>query len=89
MDETEEESEENEDNIDYDQVLITWKFKVISLEINSDNMFYILSEFVFNGESSPDEVRQRIWDWESKHYDYYQQYLTEKNWYTYWEDVGK
>ena len=41
-------------------------------------MFYILSEFVFNGESSPDEVRQRIWDWESKHYDYYQQYLTEK-----------
>ena len=51
-------------------------------------MFYILNELAFNGDSSPDEVRQIIWDWESKHNDYYQQYLTEKNWYTYWEDVG-
>ena len=41
-------------------------------------MFYILNELVFNGESSPDEVRQRIRDRESKHNDYYQQFLTEK-----------
>ena len=37
-------------------------------------MFYILNELVFNRESSPDEVKQRIWDWESKHNDCYQQY---------------
>ena len=77
-DETEEESEEDDNDIDYDQVPITRKFKVITWENNSSNMFYILNELAFNGDSSPDEVRQRIWDWESKHNDYYQQYLTEK-----------
>ena len=77
-DETEEESEEDDDDIDYDQVPFTRKFKVITWENNSSNMFYILNELAFNGDSSPDEVRQRIWDWESKHNDYYQQYLTEK-----------
>ena len=66
-DETEEESEED----DYDQVSITRKFKVITWENNSSNIFYILNELAFSGDSSPDEVRQRIWDWESKHNDYY------------------
>ena len=47
------ESEENDD-IDYDQVPITWKFKVITCENNSSNMFYILNELVFNGESLPE-----------------------------------
>ena len=51
-------------------------------------MFYILNELAFNGESSTDEVRQRIWDLESKHNNYYKQFLTEKIWYTYWEDAG-
>ena len=77
-DETEEELEEDDNDIDYDQVPITRKFKVITWENNSSNLFYILNELAFNGDSSPDEVRQRIWDWESKHNDYYQQYLTEK-----------
>ena len=77
-DETEEEPEENDNDIDYDQVPITRKFKVITWENNSSNVFYILNELVFKGEPSPDEVRQRIWDWESKHNDYYQQYFTEK-----------
>ena len=77
-DETEEESEEDDNDIDYDQVPITRKFKVITWENNSSNMFYILNELAFNGDSSPDEVGQRIWDWESKYNDYYQQYLTEK-----------
>ena len=87
-DETEEESEEDDDDIDYDLVPITRKFKVITWQNNSSNMFYILNELTFNWDSSPDEVRQRIWDWESKHNSYYQQYLTEKNWYTYWKDAG-
>ena len=77
-DETEEESEEDDDNIDYHQVPITRKFKVITWEKKSSCMFCILNELAFNGESLPDEVRQRIWDWESKHNDYHQQYLTEK-----------
>ena len=64
-DETEEESEEDDNDIDYDQVPITPKFKVITSENNLSNMFYILNELTFNGDSSPDEVRQRIWDWES------------------------
>ena len=87
-DETEEESEEDDNDIHYDQVTITQKFKIITWENNSSKMFYILSVLAFNGESSSDEVRQRIWDWGSKHNDYYQQYLNWKNWYTYWEDVG-
>ena len=62
--ETEEESKEDDNDIDYDQVPITRKFKVITWENNSSNMFYILNELAFNGESSNDEIRQRIWDWE-------------------------
>ena len=77
-DETEEESEEDDSNINYYQVHITRKFKVITWENNSSSMFYILNELAFNGESSPDEVIQRIWDWKSKHNDYDQQYLIEK-----------
>ena len=77
-DETEEELEEDDNDNDYDQVPITWKFKVITWKNNSSNMFYILNELAFNGESSSDEVRQRIWDWEIKNNDYYQQYLIEK-----------
>ena len=45
--------------------------KLLFAEYNSSNMFYILNELAFNGESSSNEVRQRIWDWESKHNDYY------------------
>ena len=77
-DETEEDSEEDDKNIDYDQVPITRKFKVITWENNSSNMLSILNKLAFKGNSSPNEVRQRIWDWESKHNDYYQQYLKEK-----------
>ena len=40
-------------------------------------MFYILNELAFNRDSSPDKVRLKILDWESKHNDYHQQYLTE------------
>ena len=59
-DETEEESKEDNDDIDYDQVLITQKFKVITCENNLNNIFNILNELVFNRESSLDKVRQRI-----------------------------
>ena len=65
-DEIEEESEEDDDDINYNQVPITRKFKVITCENISSNIFYILNEFVFNWESLPDEVRQRIWDCEKK-----------------------
>ena len=37
-----------------------------------------LNELIFNGESLPDEVMQRIWDMQSKYNDYYHQYLTKK-----------
>ena len=77
-DETEEESAEDDNDTNYEQVPITRKFKVITWQNNSSNVFYILNELAFNRDSSPDEVRQRIWDWESKHNDLYQQYLTEK-----------
>ena len=40
-------------------------------------MFYILNKLEFNGESSPDEVSQLIYDLENKYY-YYQQYLNKK-----------
>ena len=40
---------------------------------------YIFNELIFSGESSLDEVMQRIGALESKYNDYYQQYLTEKN----------
>ena len=59
-DETEEESEENDDNIDYDQFPTAQKLKVITFENNLSNIFYIMNELVFNGESLSDEVRQRI-----------------------------
>ena len=59
-DETEEESEEDDNDIDYDQVPITQKFKVITWKNNSSNMFYILNDLAFKGDSWPDEVRQRI-----------------------------
>ena len=39
---------------------ISHKFNVINCENNSYNMFYILNELAFNGESSQDEVRQRV-----------------------------
>ena len=58
---------------------LTWKFKVITWEDNSSNMLFILKELAFYSESSPDEVKQRIWDWECKNSNYYHQYLTEKN----------
>ena len=54
-DKTEEEFDEDDDNIDYYQVLVTRKFKVITCENNSSNMFYILNELVFNIESLPDK----------------------------------
>ena len=41
-------------------------------------ILYILNELIFNGESLPDEVIQRIWDMQSKYNYYYHQYLTEK-----------
>ena len=53
-DETKEESEEDDKDIDYDQVPITRKFKVITWDNNSNNMFYILNELAFNGDSSQD-----------------------------------
>ena len=56
FDETEKDSEMDDDDIDYDQVFITLKLKVITCENNSSNMFYILNELAFNEESSPDEV---------------------------------
>ena len=37
-----------------------------------------MNELIFNGESSLDEVMQRIGALESKNNDCYQQYLTEK-----------
>ena len=70
FDKTEEESEEDDDNIDYDQIPLTREFKVIPCEKKSSNMLYILNELVFNRESS-DEVMQKIWDWENKYSDYY------------------
>ena len=45
---------EDDNDIDYDQVPITMKFKVITCENDSSNMFYILKELAFNGDSSPD-----------------------------------
>ena len=76
------ESEENDHDIDYDQVPITRKFIIIIGQNNSSNMFYILNELVFNGKSSPDEVRQIIWDWKVSVTIINQQYLT-KMWCTY------
>ena len=64
-DETKEKSEEDDDDIDFDQVPITRKFKAITCENNSSNLLYILNELASNRVSSPDGVRQRIWDWES------------------------
>ena len=60
-DEVEEESNEDDDDIDSDQVPLFVNSKLL-LKNNSNNMFYILNEFVFNWESSQDEVTQRIWD---------------------------
>ena len=82
-DETKEESEEDDDDIYLDQPL-TRKFKVIICETNSKNMFYILNELVFNGESTLDKVWQKIWDWENKYYYFYSNILL-KNWCTGWK----
>ena len=39
-------------------------------------MFYIFSEFIFNGEYSPDQVKKRILDSERNIVTIYQQYFT-------------
>ena len=50
--ETKDESKEYNDYIYYYQILLFVNIKVITSENNSSNMFSILNELAFNGESS-------------------------------------
>ena len=62
FDETEEKSKEDDDDINYDQVLSLVNSKFLNPK-QLKYKFYILNELTFNEESLPDEVMQRIWAW--------------------------
>ena len=81
--ETEEDLENDDDNIDCDQVLSLVNSKLL-LDIIIQVKLSIFFELVLNGKSSPDKVKQRIFDCENKYNGYYQQILDSKNWSKCW-----
>ena len=84
-DETEEESKEDDDDINYIQVLSLINSKFLNPKQLKIYVLYFERAYIQRRVTTKWSDAKNL-SLESKYNDYYQQYLTEKNWYTYCED---